>query len=258
MPLKICRKSTNSSDILMDASKVNPGNCAMDAIINKFMINYEHPIEIPYIIGICGGSGSGKTFIADLIVRAMETIFGIANNKNCANTIVISQDSYYKGGNNDTNYDIPSAIDFELFIKQLNALIKNESIECPIYDFKTHRRKQETKMIRPAKIIIVEGILIFTQEPLRKLFNMKIFVNADEPTQIFRRTVRDIEERGRTLSEVRERYERDVWPSYKKYVSTSAMYADMQINNSNNCYTGPEIMLNHIVAIFKKIYGSTK
>ena len=228
----------------------NP-NCAKSAIISKFISEYDNVIKNPYIIGVCGASGSGKTFIADLIVETMGKLF--ADDASIADMIIISQDSYYKGGTKDTNYDIPSAIDFELFVAHLETLIKGENIESPIYDFKTHLRKGETKTICPAKIIIVEGILIFTQESLRKLFDMKIFVHADEPTQIFRRTIRDTEERGRTLSEVRERYERDVWPSYKEFVLPSSRYADMTINNHNDCYIGLEIMLNHIVTVLKKI-----
>ena len=218
-----------------------------DEIIQKFCLNHNMTTNIPYIIGISGGSGSGKTVISEIIVKTIKkTINGL-------DVIVISQDSYYKGGDSETNYDIPSAIDFDLLIKNLQLLIKGQKIENPVYDFKTHNRMENTIEIHPQKIIIVEGILIFTQEKLRKLFDMKIFVHADLPTQVFRRTIRDVEERGRSLREVQYRYERDVCDSYNKFVLPYSSYADMIINNNNNCYTGIEILLNHINIKIKNI-----
>jgi uridine kinase len=229
----------------------NPNsNAPDDTIINKFIKNYNKPVKIPYIIGICGASGSGKSFIAKLIVKTIKTLF---YNSCCTDIVVISQDSYYKGGNMDTNYDIPEAIDFDLLIKHLVQLTNGESIECPMYDFTTHSRKKETKMIHAGKIIIIEGILIFTQDKLRDLFNMKIFIEAEEPTQIFRRAIRDVNERNRTIEEVKLRYERDVWPSYKEYVLPSSKYADILINNFNDCFVGPQIVLSYIVNILHNI-----
>ncbi len=223
----------------------------MDNIIDKFIHSYSISVKTPYIIGICGGSGSGKTFITNLIKKTIKKMFP---NSKFEDIIILSQDSYYRGGNSETNYDIPTAIDFCLLEKHLIELMNGNSIECPVYDFTTHSRKKETIIIHPGKIIIVEGILILTREKLRSLLNMKIFINADEPTQIFRRAIRDIKERGRTIEEVRMRYERDVWPSYKEYVLPSSKYADMSINNFNDCYVGPQIALNHIITILRNIY----
>ncbi|XWV25194.1 mg417 protein [Tupanvirus deep ocean] len=220
-----------------------------DAIISKFTETYDNPVKTPYIIGICGASGSGKSFIAKVISETIRKMFP----KTCAEIVIISQDSYYKGGDAETNYDVPAAIDFDLLVSHLQKLIYGESIECPIYDFSTHSRKKETNTINPCKIIIVEGILIFTQEELRDLFNMKIFIDAATPTQIFRRIHRDQSERGRNLHEIWQRYERDVWPSYSEYVSPSSKFADIIINNFNNCYVGPQIVLSHIINILRNI-----
>ncbi|AZL89435.1 uridine kinase [Megavirus baoshan] len=220
----------------------------IDSMINKFTDTHNKTLKTPYIIGICGGSGSGKTFVTSLITETIAKMF-----PNDEKVLIISQDSYYKGGNSETNYDIPDSIDFDLLEEHLEMLSLNKSIESPIYDFVTHSRKSETMTLHPAKIIIVEGILIFTQERLRNLLNMKIFINADEPTQIFRRTIRDVAERGRDIEEVQLRVTRDVWPSYKTHVLPSSIYADMSINNFNNCYVGPQIMLNHIITVFKSL-----
>ena len=221
-----------------------------DIIINDFVENYDKPIKTPYIIGICGASGSGKSFIANMIVKTIKKLFP---NSDCKNIVVISQDSYYKKGNSQTNFDVPESIDFGLLQEHLINLIQGKSIERPIYDFSTHSREKETQKIFPGKIIIVEGILIFTQEKLRDLFNMKIFIGAEEPTQIFRRAMRDINERGRTIEEVKQRFERDVWPSYKEHVLPSSKHADILINNFNDCFVGPQIVLSHIITILKNI-----
>ena len=224
-----------------------------DIIIQKFLEKYDKPIETPYIIGIFGGSGSGKSLISTIIAKTIQIIF----TTNPHDIVIISQDSYYFGGNSSTNYDIPTAIDFGLLMTHLETLIKGDAIECPIYDFKTHSRKPETTHIEPAKVIIVEGILIGTQEKLRNYFDFKIFIDANNSSQVFRRLSRDVKERGRTIDEVSERYQRDVAPSYSLYVRPAKQFADMIINN--NCgkvYVGLEAMLNHIITVYKNISSS--
>ncbi|QGR53876.1 uridine kinase [Moumouvirus maliensis] len=223
-------------------------NYVINNMIDKFIDTQNLSLKTPYIIGICGGSGSGKTFITNLISQTINKMFS-----NETEVVIISQDSYYIGGNSETNYDIPEAIDFELLIEHLEMLQNNKPIDCPIYDFVTHSRKQETVRIYPSKIIIVEGILIFTQERLRNLLNLKIFISADEPTQIFRRTIRDVNERGRDIQEVQLRVTRDVWPSYKTHVLPSSIHADISINNFNGCYVGPEVVLSHIISVYKSL-----
>jgi uridine kinase len=219
-------------------------------IVNKFTKEYSETIIRPYVIGISGGSGSGKTYISNIIIK---TIYEMFPDTGINDVSIINQDSYYFGGDDKTNYDIPTAIDFDLLKRNLEKLISGYSIDNPLYDFNCHKRKRETKRIYPTKIIIVEGILIFTEEKLRKLFDLKVFVSADAPTQIFRRIDRDTRERGRTITEVSERYHRDVWPSYKKYVLPSAKYADLLINNFSNSYIGHQVLLNHIVKTYQSL-----
>ena len=195
----------------------------------------------PYIVGVCGGTGSGKTYICTKIQEKFKEIFSSTN------VTILSQDSYYIGGDSDTNYDIPYAIDFNLLISHVCNLMKGNPIDCPIYDFSSHSRLNKTLKIYPTKIIVIEGILIFTQEKLRNLCNLKVFINARESTRLFRRLKRDIEERGRSVDEVSLRYERDVAPSYEQYVLPSAQYSDMTINNYSGSYVGLAVMLDHLI-----------
>ena len=119
-----------------------------------------------YVIGVCGASCSGKTHTVKSIVNALD-------NK----PVVISQDNYYFSGNEDTNYDVPESIDFDLLISHIKDLINGKSIESPIYDFKTHSRIEKRKTVNPNKIIILEGILIFTQKELLDLINLKVYIS---------------------------------------------------------------------------------
>lgn len=223
------------------------------SIIEKFVTNYSAPVVTPYIITVSGGSGSGKTFITSLIVKTIKKMFPKSTSVG-KNIVILHLDSYYKGGEEDANYDIPASIDFTLFVQHLEELIAGNPVECPIYDFASHSRIKETKTIVPGKIIVLEGILLLTDIQIRKLSNLKIFINASLSTQIFRRTKRDVKDRGRTIDEVEARYERDVEPSYHEHVFPSSRHADMFINNFNGSYVGHEVMLNHIVTILKKIY----
>jgi len=220
-----------------------------DPFIEQFLKKYNQPINEPYIIGISGGSGAGKSHVTNIIVGTIKKIYP----NRCNDIIIISQDSFYKGGNASTNYDIPSSIEFDMMINCVKKLINGESINCPIYDFSTHSRMSETKLINPAKIIIIEGILIFTQKELRDLCNLKVFVHAEEHTQLIRRAQRDTKERGRTYDEVFSRYTKDVGPSYKEYVLPFASYADMTINNRDNTYDGVEVLVCYLLNIFKNL-----
>jgi uridine kinase len=180
------------------------------------------------IIGIAGGTGSGKTTVVNQILNE------IPEDEVC----VISQDSYYKNTDDLTykqrtkiNFDHPNAIDFELLVKQLKALKKGKIIEQPIYSFVSHNRTKDTLKTHPRKVVIVEGILIFNNVELRDLFDIKIFVHADTDERLIRRLRRDIKERGRDLDEVLTRYQDTLKPMHQQFIEPTKNFADIIIPN---------------------------
>ena len=208
-----------------------------------------------YVIGGCGQSCSGKTTVCKQIKNTIRKV-----TKNAPGmVVVVHQDSYYKGGNKDTNYDIPDAICFDDMYNDITSLINKKVIESPIYDFKTHSRKTETKKKGPAKFIIIEGILIFSQERIRDLCHLKVFVLADSVTMFARRLKRDTEERGRTSEEVTKQYLRDVVPSSHIYVDPYVRFAHIAlINNVENEFVGFDILKNSIkVKVIKMLKINT-
>lgn len=180
------------------------------------------------IIGIAGGTGSGKTTVVNQIIKQLPT----------DEVCVISQDSYYKATDNlsydertKINFDHPRAIDFDLLIKHLNALKNGNSIDQPVYSFVTHNRTKDTVKTSPRKVVIVEGILIFNNEELRNLFDIKIFVHAETDERLIRRMRRDISERGRDIDEVLNRYQTTLKPMHQQFIEPTKNYADMIIPN---------------------------
>jgi len=174
----------------------------------------------PFVISIGGGTSSGKTTVCEIISQT----FG-------NNVTILKQDWYYLGGNQDTNFDHPSSIEFELLTNDLEKLLNWENIERPVYDFTTHSRLNKTVTVKPNKIIIVEGILIYSYENLRNLFDLKLFVDADVDTRYRRRRDRDIKERGRNIEDVDNRWIRDVKVCHDFYVEPVKQYCHAIINN---------------------------
>lgn len=176
------------------------------------------------IIGIAGGSGSGKTTVVKAIADHLKE-----------NVVVIPQDSYYKDMSDATeeekrthNFDHPDSVDFDLLHRQLGDLKEGKTVEQPIYSYLTcGRSKDQTLTVRPADIIIVEGILIFTDPKLRDLMDIKIFVDADDDDRVMRVISRDIAERGKTVDWVIERYTNTVKPMYHQFIEPSKRYADI-------------------------------
>lgn len=180
------------------------------------------------IIGIAGGTGSGKTTVVNQIINQLP------EDEVC----VISQDSYYKETDNlsyeeriKINFDHPRAIDFDLLVAHLIALKKDEIIEQPVYSFVTHNRTKDTVKTHPRKVVIVEGILIFNSKELRKLFDIKIFVHADTDERLIRRVRRDITERGRDIDEVLNRYQDTLKPMHQQFIEPTKKFADIIIPN---------------------------
>ena len=177
------------------------------------------------VVGIAGGSGSGKTTLMNNIVsRFSEDI------------TVLSHDSYYRRHDDMTyeercqlNYDEPAALETELMVRHLDQLRNGESIDCPVYDFTVHNRSDATQRIEPSRIIIVEGILIFENEALRDLMDIRIFVDTDADIRLCRRVKRDVNKRGRSLESVLQQYQQTVKPMYEKYVEPSKKYAHILV-----------------------------
>lgn len=183
------------------------------------------------IIGIYGGTGSGKTTIVNMI----------ASHFSSNDIEIISQDSYYKDNSGISyedrcklNFDHPDAIDFNLLYKHLKKLRKGETVEQPIYDFKIHNRLKKTIQIKPKKILILEGILIMCHAEIRSIFDLKIFINANSKTRMERRIKRDITERGRSRDEVSKRYIETLKPMHEKFIEPTKIYANYIIENQFN------------------------
>lgn len=178
------------------------------------------------VIGIAGGSGSGKTTVVNALVNRLKE-----------RVVVIPQDSYYKDSSHlpmeerqSINFDHPDAIDFKLLCSQLKDLREGKTIEQPVYSYITcSRSKTETITVEPADVIIIEGILVFSCEELRKQMDIKIFVDADDDDRLMRVISRDIIERGKTIETVIERYTKTVKPMYLQFIEPSKRYADIII-----------------------------
>ena len=183
-------------------------------------------MKSPILIGIAGGTGSGKSTVTREIYKSI-------TDKNVA---IIEQDSYYKDQSNisfeervKTNYDHPFAFDNELLVSHLKDLLDGKSIQKPIYDFENHNRKQETVLVEPKDIIVLEGILILYDEDLRNLMDIKLFVDTDADVRVIRRILRDIKDRGRTLDSVVKQYMTTVRPAHMQFVEPTKRYADIII-----------------------------
>ena len=180
------------------------------------------------IIGIAGGTGSGKTTVVHQIMNELpQTEVGI-----------ISQDSYYKENKGLSfeeraliNFDHPRAIDFDLLVSHLKDLKEGKTIEQPVYSFVTHNRTDDTVITHQRKVMIVEGILILANPELREMFDVKIFVHADSDERLIRRLKRDIAERGRDMEEVLNRYQNTLKPMHQQFIEPTKAFADIIIPN---------------------------
>ncbi len=180
----------------------------------------------PVIFGVAGGTGSGKTTVANRILERIGQ----------QHIAYVPHDAYYKHQTNlsleerrKTNYDHPDSLETTLMIKHLNELLAGEAVDIPVYDFTIHLRTDRTTHIEPAPIILVEGILIFTEPRLRDLFHVKIYVDTDADIRLIRRLQRDMQERGRTFDSVIHQYLTTVRPMHLEFVEPSKRYADVII-----------------------------
>jgi len=198
------------------------------------------------IIGICGGSGSGKT----TIVRKISEVV--------SDFVFVPQDNYYKSAEfmsnrNITafNFDHPDAFDNELLISQLEALRNGEAVEMPTYDFVRNRRRDEVIRVEPKKLVIFEGIMIFTNKMVRDLVDLKIFVDTPDDIRFIRRLERDIKERGRTMESVIEQYLTVVRPGHYQFIEPTKQFADIIIPEGGNNEIALGVLVSFINSIIK-------
>ena len=194
------------------------------------------------VIGIAGGTGSGKTTLMNNIMAQFEGM-----------VTVLSHDNYYKRHDELTfeersglNYDEPDAIETSLMVEHLKKLRNGQAIDCPVYDFTRHNRSDETVCLEPKPVIIVEGILIFENEPLRNLMDIRLFVDTDADVRLCRRIKRDVTKRGRTLESVLTQYQATVKPMHEKYVEPSKKYANLVIPEGGKNMVALDMILGRI------------
>jgi uridine kinase len=198
------------------------------------------------IIGISGGTGSGKTTVTQKIIASV----------GCDNVVYLQQDAYYRNLGDmplelrhRVNFDHPDAFDTELMTNHLEALRAGESIEQPLYDYATHLRRMETLHVEPRPVIIIEGILVFVDPDMRALMDMKIFVDADADLRFIRRLDRDVHERGRTVESIISQYLTTVRPMHLQFVEPSKRYADIIIPEGGHNEVGIDLITQKIRTI---------
>ena len=196
-----------------------------------------------YIVGISGGSGSGKTYISEKLIGECQK--GIA--------CLISQDSFYKDLSHlsfdergSHNFDEPSSIDFELFIQVVRTLVEGKSVKIPIYDFSQHIRSSGFQRIKPKPVVILDGTLLFTHPKLIDLINLKVFIDTPDEVRLSRRIRRDVGERGRTFDSIMEQYSNSVRPMFDKHIAPSIKYADIVIDLHKNKNKSIALIKNEI------------
>ena len=197
----------------------------------------------PLLIGIAGGTGSGKSTVARKIADGLPA----------DSVAVIDHDSYYRDRSDLTyearttlNYDHPDALDNELLVQHLESLRAGRGVDVPNYDFKTHARLAERRRVEPPRILIVEGILVFVEERVRSLLDVKIFVDTDADIRVFRRVRRDLEQRGRTFQQVREQYYATVRPMHLQFVEPSKRWADLIVPEGGDNHIAIDLILGKL------------
>ena len=195
------------------------------------------------IIGIAGGTGSGKTTVVRKIVERLPA----------GEVVLLPQDSYYKDSSHlpleerlEINFDHPDSIEFDLLTKHLKELRKGHSVEQPIYSYLTCTRADETITVNPRDVVIVEGILVLCNPELRKMMDLKVFVDADPDDRLIRVINRDIVERGRSVNKVMERYEQTVKPMHQQFIEPTKRYADLIIPQGGNNHIAFDILTKYI------------
>lgn len=198
-----------------------------------------------FVIGLCGGSASGKTTVANKIIEALNVPW----------VVLLSMDSFYKvlspeeqalAANNDYNFDHPGAFDFELLVATLRRLKQGKSVKIPVYDFTTHGRQKDWKTVYGASVIIFEGIMSFADKELLQLLDMKIFVDTDSDIRLVRRLRRDITERGRDIEGVIKQYNKFVKPAFEQYIEPGMRLADIVVPRGGGNMVAIDLIMQHV------------
>jgi uridine kinase len=200
------------------------------------------------VVGIAGGTGSGKTTVAKTIAAALPG----------GRVAMIEFDAYYRDlpglsaeARAHINFDHPDALEIDLLVEHLGQLRAGTAVDVPIYDFKTHRRRPESRRVEPAAVVLVEGILVFVDPRVRERLDMKIFVDTDADLRVFRRIRRDMEQRGRTFESIRDQYYKTVRPMHLQFVEPSKRWADLIIPEGGN----NEVALDLIISKLESVAG---
>lgn len=194
------------------------------------------------MVGIAGGTGSGKTTL-------MKNLMGRLGDE----VTVMSHDNYYRAHNDlpyeercKLNYDEPAAFETELMVKHLEQLKRGEAVDCPVYDFTVHNRSDQVVHLEPKSVIMVEGILIFENKPLRDLMDIKIFVDTDADIRLCRRIKRDVNKRGRSMESVLQQYQSTVKPMHDQYVEPSKKFADLVVLEGGKNLVALDMIMNRV------------
>jgi uridine kinase len=197
-------------------------------------------------VGIAGGTGSGKTTVAKRIAQALPS----------SAVSTIEHDAYYRDRHDLSaedramvNYDHPDSLETELLVQHIDRLRAGETVDVPIYDFKSHKRAEESRRVAPTPIVLVEGILVFVDARLRERLDMKLFVDTDADIRIFRRIRRDMEHRGRTFESVREQYYKTVRPMHLEFVEPSKRTADLIIPEGGNNAVAIDLIITKLTSL---------
>ena len=203
----------------------------------------------PVVFGVAGGTASGKTTVARLILEAV----------GASQIAYLPHDAYYRDRPDlslaeraAVNYDHPNSLETKLMIKHIYKLLANKPVQVPVYDFTNHRRTDETVWVEPSPIILVDGILIFTKKKLRELMNIKVFVDTDADVRFIRRLQRDMTERGRSLASVIEQYLETVRPMHLKFVEPSKRFADVIIPNGGMNEVAIAMVVSRLEALLRE------
>lgn len=196
----------------------------------------------PLVVGIAGGTGSGKTTVAHKLAASMP-----------GRAVTIEHDAYYRDQAHlsfeervKINYDHPSSLESDLLASHLRTLREGQAVDVPIYDFATHTRRTETRHIEAARVVIVEGILVFTEPALREQMDIKIFVDTDSDIRLIRRIRRDLEQRGRTFQSVRDQYYQTVRPMHIEHVEPSKRWADLIVPEGGDNKVALDVLLGQL------------